>query len=275
MLARQRHRMRAAWLVTLLMVVPAGCDSAGAHRAASPGTASATTRAAVHRRTSERRTILLGRSVRGRPIRATILGDRRAARRLLVVGCIHGNEPAGIAIAHALARGSAPSGAAVWIVPDLNPDGAASGTRQNAHGVDLNRNFPYAWQPLGAPGALDFSGPAALSEPETRIAHALILHVRPAITIWFHQHEAVTDASGGDIRIERRFAALTGLPLAHLARYPGSAAGWQNHRLPGTTAFVVELPPGPVTGRTLRRDVHALRTLATSAVSASTRPSMS
>jgi hypothetical protein len=33
---------------------------------------------------------------------------------------------------------------------------------------------------------------------------------------------------------------------AHLTRYPGSVVGWQNHTFPGTTAFVVELPAGPV-----------------------------
>jgi protein MpaA len=52
----------------------------------------------------------------------------------------------------------------------------------------------------------------------------------------------LVDESGGDVRVERRYARLAGLPLRRLARYPGSAAGWQNHRLPGGTAFVVELP---------------------------------
>ena len=55
---------------------------------------------------------------------------------------------------------------------------------------------------------------------------------------------------------------LSGLPLVHLTRYPGSAAGWQDHRLPRTTAFVVELPPGPATGGALQRYVRAVRTLA-------------
>jgi predicted deacylase len=48
------------------------------------------------------RSVLLGRSVDGRPIVAFELGDPHAARRVLVVGCIHGNEPAGIAVARRL-----------------------------------------------------------------------------------------------------------------------------------------------------------------------------
>jgi protein MpaA len=183
---------------------------------------------------------------------------------MLVIGCIHGNEPAGIAVADRLAHATIPHGSGVWIVRDLDPDGVAAGTRQNAHGVDLNRNFPYAWRPVGGPGATQYSGPRALSEPESRIAEALILRLRPRITIWFHQHLNVTDISGGDIRIERRFAKLSGLPLQRLPRYPGSAAGWQDHRLLGTTAFVVELPAGRLSPRETKRIASSVLSLASS-----------
>ena len=154
-----------------------------------------------------------------------------------------------------------PRGIDLWVLDDLNPDGAAADTRQNARGVDLNRNFPYGWRPAGRPGDRQYPGSRALSEPEARIAYHLILRLRPQVTIFFHQPLGLVDESGGDSRIERRFAQLSGLPLRRLTRYPGSAVGWQNHRLPASTAFVVELPPGhltPLSSARLARVVLAL-----------------
>jgi protein MpaA len=190
-----------------------------------------------------RHEVVLGRSELGRPIVAWESGDPTASRRVLVVGCIHGNEPAGIAVADAVARARAPAGTDVWVVPDLNPDGYAAGTRQNGRGVDLNRNFPYQWTPLGG---VFYSGPRALSERETRIAYHLIRRIRPTLSIWFHQHLDVVDESGGDPQVERRFAHAVGMRTERLGRYPGSVVGWENHAFPGTTSFVVELPAGPV-----------------------------
>jgi murein peptide amidase A len=196
---------------------------------------------------------LLGRSVDGRGIRAIEVGDP-AGTRVLVVGCIHGNEPAGIAVAERLARLS-PAGIDLWIVPVLNPDGRAANTRGNAHGVDLNRNFPVRWRPMGGVYA---SGPRALSEPEARIARRLILRLRPRVTVWFHQHLDLIWASGGDPRLERRFAAISGLPYHPLPELAGSAITWQNHTLPGTTAFAAELPAGWPDAAHLARYVRAV-----------------
>ena len=141
-----------------------------------------------------------------------------------------------------------------WRLSPQPPDGAARGSRDNAHGVDLNRNFPWHWQRLY--GLYD-SGPRALSERESRIAYKLILRLRPAVSIWFHQHLAVVDESGRSLGIERRFATLVGLPLARLTREPGSITSWQDHTLPGA-AFVVELPPGLLSPAAARRFVRAV-----------------
>ena len=204
------------------------------------------------------RTLVIGRSVDRRRITAMVIGPDSAKRKVLIVGCIHGNECAGLAITSALARLPVPRGVQLWLVPEANPDGTAADTRQNAHGVDLNRNFPYDWQPISDP--VYYSGPRAASEPETRAAMALILRIHPTVTIWYHQHEDLVDMSdGGDRAIPRRYAHLAGLRATCTPLLPGTASLWANHALPGTTAFVVELPAGPVGAAVLAAHLRAVR----------------
>jgi protein MpaA len=144
----------------------------------------------------------------------------------------------------------------LWLVREMNPDGTAANTRQNAHGVDINRNFPFRWQPITEPTYN--SGPGPASEPETRAAMALIHKIRPAVTIWYHQHEDLVDMSGGDRGVARRYAHVADLRATCLPFLPGTATSWSNHALPGTTAFVVELPAGVVNRAAMRRHLSAL-----------------
>ncbi len=211
------------------------------------------------------REAVLGRSVQGRPIRITRIGDPAAPRRVLVVGAIHGNEPAGGAVVRALRSGPVPPGSQLWIVWDLNPDGAAAGTRQNAHGVDLNRNFPDGWRAQGRPFDTYYSGPRPLSEPESRLAARLIRRLRPSATVWYHQALALVDRGTADPGLVRRYARLAGLPVRRLGFLPGVATRWQNHLLPSAGAFVVELPGGPLSPAGARRHARAVRAVASAA----------
>jgi protein MpaA len=204
----------------------------------------------------------LGRSVRGRPIRAFVLGDSQAERRVLVVGCIHGNERAGIAVTRRLARGAIPAGTAFWIIHNVNPDGAALGVRQNARGVDLNRNFGSEWRPIGRRWDPQYSGPGPWSEPETRLVRTLVLRVRPDVTLWFHQPQALVRAWGGSVRAARRYARLARVPYRSIRWPAGTAPNWQNHRFRGTASFVVELPAGRLSARAAARYARAVRALA-------------
>jgi murein peptide amidase A len=202
---------------------------------------------------------LVGHSVEGRRIVAYELGDPAAARKVLVVGCLHGNECAGIEVVNRLRRLGRLEGVDLWLVPDANPDGHRAGTRGNAHGVDLNRNFPYRWKRLR--GAL-YSGPRPASEPETRALMGLIRRLRPAVTIWFHQHLNMVVLTRGNLGLQRRFARLVGLRTGYIPGLRGTATGWSNATFPGTTAFVVELPAGSLTAKATARIARAVRIVA-------------
>ena len=178
----------------------------------------------------------LGESTRGQPIRAYTLGSGRP--RTVVVGSVHGNEPAGTVVATRLLHAGPPRRGSITVVPDLNPDGHAAMRRWNARGVDLNRNFPGTWRGLRTAG----SAPA--SEVETRLAIALIERLRPDVTIWFHQPQGLVRAWGPSVPVARRYARLAGMRFARLRWPPGSATAWQHRRLPASRAFVVELAPG-------------------------------
>jgi protein MpaA len=187
--------------------------------------------------------LVIGHSAQGREIRATRVGEEGARVNVLVVGDVHGNEPAGEAIVARLRRAKL-EGVTLWLVRTGNPDGRAAGTRQNARGVDLNRNFPWRWR-TGARGTY-FPGRRAGSEPETQALMGLVKRVRPQLGIYYHQHLGITvRARGADPAIQREYARRTGLPLRSLPDYRGTAIGWQNHLIRDGSAFVVELRAGP------------------------------
>ena len=204
----------------------------------------------------------IGHSVQGRAIVARELGDPSSHHKVLVVGCIHGNECAGKAIVRKLARIALPRDLDLWLIDDVNPDGSSAGTRQNGRGVDLNRNFSYRWRPIGERGDTYYSGPHPFSEPESRTARDFILEHRPDITIWYHQHMSLIVKMPRHRAVQRRYSKLVGLPLKDIGRIPGTATRWQNHRFPGHIGFVVELPAGQLSARATRRHARAVLDIA-------------
>ena len=226
----------------------AGCN-AGAARSPTPTVAAPTPTSASAAPTTTSsaagwvdRTVVFGHSVRGVALTATEVGDPTLPA-LLVIGCIHGNEPAGGAVVDRLQTTSARTGVHLWLVRTLNPDGEAADTRGNAHRVDLNRNFPDAWKAIGPPGSTNYSGSGPLSEPESAAMAALLEQTRPRVGIWFHQALDVIDISQGPRTFEDALAGALGVRERALTDYPGSAIGFENQLQPAS-AFAFELPGG-------------------------------
>jgi protein MpaA len=185
--------------------------------------------------------LLIGTSVHGRPLQAYELGNTSSTKTVLVVGCIHGDECAGLDVVRRL-RATRPA-FDLWLVPTVNPDGYAAHTRANANGVDLNRDF------------------AARTQPETRAAARLIRRIRPDVTIWFHQHQNLVRAWGPSVAAGRRFARRAGFRFRALAWPPGSATRWQNTTFPGARSFAVELPAGRLSAAHVTRLTRAVLAL--------------
>jgi murein peptide amidase A len=223
---------------------------------------------------------VIGRSVQDRPIvlwhRTDVAGAMAASDDpdrvvVLVIGSIHGNEPAGLDIVDVLAQMPAADINAVgvidvWLMPTGNPDGIAAGTRHNARQVDLNRNFPFGWAPLQQPGDYEYAGTGPASEPETRAMIDVISWLQPDLTVWYHQDVyRVPPSTGKDRAARELYAQLTGLPLLAVegGTYTGVAATWHRRTL-DAVSFIVELGP------TLSADearMHANAVLATATAS--------
>ncbi len=193
------------------------------------------------------RRVTFGYSVQGRALEAIVLGSPAARRTVVVVGSVHGDEPAGVAVTDVLTQIVLPWWLRVVVIPTVNPDGLAAGTRGNANGVDLNRNAPHNWLPEGAS---EFTvggynpGPGPLSEPETVAITTYLATLRPHAVLWYHQPWGSVLCADGPATAAwcGAFAAAVGLPTDHAPR-PGSLSGWSAAQ--GFGSAVVELPEGP------------------------------
>ncbi|HNV73946.1 MAG TPA: murein tripeptide amidase MpaA [Gemmatimonadaceae bacterium] len=185
-----------------------------------------------------------GRSVLGLPLEVW----RPTGRcELLVFASIHGEEPeTTYALSRALRQLAEPLAHAA-VVLAANPDGLVRGTRCNARGVDLNRNFPSSnWQamPVTCRSTIEdpsdvvlSTGAHAGSEPEVQALIALIGELQPASVVALHAPLACIDDANGSA-LGARLAARTGMPFVRDVGYPtpGSFGSWgAEHGVPVIT----------------------------------------
>jgi murein peptide amidase A len=184
-------------------------------------------------------TRVIGHSVRGRPIRAYHVGNPRSANRVVVMATMHGDEPRTRLILRSIRDGRPVTGVNLWLIPVVNPDGLARDTRKNAHGVDLNRNFPYHWVHRSGHYA---SGTRAGSEPETRALMRFLRRIRPHRVVSFHQPLHGVDVSTPASRsFAKRLASGLDLPRKNLTcggTCHGTFTEWYIHRYGGVAVTV-------------------------------------
>ena len=193
------------------------------------------------------REVEVGRTVLGRPIMAlhfvppSYVQPRPAA---VLIGAIHGDEPVGIYCLGMLCQDlvERPPGRETWIIPALNLDGLAGGSKNNANDVDLNRNFAASsWVSEHKPGY--FPGKAPESEPETRALVQLIDRAQARRLVALHSPYRVVNWDGSGRELAEAMAELNGYGASADIGYstPGSLGSRYGQDL-GLEVVTLEIP---------------------------------
>ena len=101
-----------------------------------------------------------------------------------------------------------------------NPDGKFSGTRGNASGVDLNRNFPTQNWELSKEKDEYYSGEKPASEIETRFITEIIEEYKPNIIITLHTPYKIVNYDGHARELAEKISQLNGYPVQKNIGYP-------------------------------------------------------
>lgn len=222
----------------------------------------------------------IGESVDGITIQAWWPSTPRPTR--VVWAAIHGEESVTLQAAHHLLRVVHADDACAVVVPVLNPDGVLAGTRQNARGVDLNRNFPGpTWAPAPSPTfwststvrtderRTQLSSPGAQpgSEPETQALMQLVERVEPHITIDFHTPlDCVIAASDAAAEFAEHLAEPAQVRIVRALDAPtlGDSGSWCESMGATAVTYEFELAPMPAVwsrhGEALVRSIVERRT---------------
>jgi hypothetical protein len=185
------------------------------------------------------------RSVLGRPIWSRDVPADGMPLRVLVLGGIHGDEMSSSSLVfHWIAMAQTPPADTPvpihWrFIPTLNPDGmfAKPARRVNAHGVDLNRNFPTPnwardarqyWEARTSRDPRRWPGKQALSEPESRFLLEQIDSFKPNLIVSVHAPYGVLDFDGPSVppsRLGRLYLDQVGIFPGSLGNYGGVHKG--------------------------------------------------
>ena len=234
-------------------------------------TTSTTTNVATTSTQPVSRELTIGMSALGRPIVAVHVQDS-PRRPVIAIGSIHGDETMGLKVIERLLNvAEIPEDLNLWVISTVNPDGLALGTRGNANGVDLNRNFATDdWRIVGR-GTEKYSGENAASETETRAVQEFLIEQKPLLVVWWHQYGQYVDdqRTVADYDLIKEFSELTDFPIKYVGcgSTPciGNATAFINSRIEGASSFVVELPR-EVPTRILDQQANAFLVIAKSAI---------
>lgn len=180
-----------------------------------------------------------GTSAEGLPL--TVYLPAGGYAELVILASIHGDEAETTVVVSEALRCLPAGDLRAAVILCGNPDGMLRGTRGNARGVDLNRNFPTSnWSPdpvcykSRASDARDIAlspGAHPASEPETTALVSLLDRLKPRAVVTLHSALACVD-DGGASHLGRQLADRCALPFLTEIGYPtpGSMGTWAAER---------------------------------------------
>ncbi len=191
--------------------------------------------------------VSIGNSFEGRDLWALKISDNPTLQEfepeIQWIGAHHGNEIMSVEVCYYMAEyllenyGTDPqvtwlvNEREIWIIPMLNPDGHTAGSRYNAQGTDLNRNYLC---PCGC------NAGTAFSAPESRALRDWNARMNPVTSLTFHTGAVYvnylwdytynpTPDEPMIITISDVYGALSGLPVTNGADWyivHGSCQDW-------------------------------------------------
>lgn len=141
-------------------------------------------------------------------------------KTVLIIGVFHGDEQQGeFLINKYLKSPFVIRKNRLFFIPCLNPDGKEKNTRQNANGVDLNRNFPTKnWEKLNKNDY--YGGEKAESELETQFLVKIMNKEKIDCILAFHSPYKVVNFDGPAKEIAKKISEITGYPVQEDIGYP-------------------------------------------------------
>lgn len=167
---------------------------------------------------------IVGTSIQQRPIMCLVLGEGPDVT--FIMATIHGNEAAGTPLVRSLSwylrqHPEMLAGRKVVLMAVANPDGMVHGSRYNAKGIDLNRNFE-ARNRVNSKQ----TGLTALSEPEARTIKQVIQQYKPDRIVTIHQPLNCIDYDGPARMLAERMGQYCALPVKKIGARPGSLGSY-------------------------------------------------